>query len=233
MKPLDLWAHELRRTGPAALAGPPALVLLMALLSMFGAWLGSRESTTAFMLAGALEMAMPLITGMAAASSLGRDHAVELQLTLPVSYRSTVLRRLAVMAGWTGLCAAAGSAVLTLGGWWALVPGAPNGLAVQLVWLAPALWLAALGLLASAAFGSAVAATTTVAFVWITEQVATETLQSVPASRLFYLFATMRGTVPGDWTANRVVLLCTAVPLIAAAWPLLGRPERILGGEKE
>ncbi|WP_067170079.1 hypothetical protein [Microtetraspora niveoalba] len=233
MKPLDLWAHELRRAGPAALAGAPALVLLMTLLAILGARLGSRESTTAFMLAGALEMVIPLITGMAAASSLGRDQAVELQLTLPVGYRSTVLRRLAATTGWTGLCAAAGSTVLTLGGWWELLPVTPHGPAVQLTWLAPALWLAALGLLASAAFSSAVAATTTVALVWVVEQVVAGPLQGSLPSRLLYLFATTRGTVPDDWTANRVVLLCTAAVLVAAAWPLLGRAERVLGGDKE
>ncbi|MEV0972222.1 hypothetical protein [Microtetraspora glauca] len=233
MKPLDLWAHELRRAGPAALAGAPALVLLMALLAILGARLGSRESTTAFMLAGALEWVIPLITGMAAASSLGRDQAVELQLTLPVGYRSTVLRRLAVMAGWTGLCAAAGSAVLAVGGWWGLVPDAPGGPAVQLTWLAPALWLAALGLLASAAFRSTVAATTTVAFVWVIELMFPGPLQASLPSRLLYLFATTRGMVPDDWTANRVVLLCSALPLVAAAWFLLGDAERVLGGETE
>ncbi|MCC5581322.1 hypothetical protein IMZ11_37530 [Microtetraspora sp. AC03309] len=233
MKPLELWTHELRRAGPATLVGPPALVLLMAVLAIFGARLGSRESNTAFMLLASLEMAIPLMTGMAAASSLGRDHAVELQLTMPVGYRSTLLRRLAVTVGWTGLCALAGSALLAVGGWWELVPGAPRGLAVQLTWLAPALWLAALGLLASAAFGGTVAATTTVAFVWVAEQVFAGPLQASLPSRLLYLFATTRGTVPDDWTANRIVLLCTAIPLVAAAWLLLGHAERVLGGEKE
>ncbi|MER5422488.1 hypothetical protein [Streptosporangium roseum] len=231
MKPLDLWSHEIRRAGPSALLAPPALVVLIALLAAFGTRLGSREGNTAWFLLGAVETGIPLLTGTAAASLIGRDRAVELQSTLPTGYRSTLLRRLAVTVGWAGLCALAASALLIATGWWDLMPGVPGGLTGQLTWLSPMLWLSALGLLAAATFRSTTAAATVVAFVWVFEQVFSSVFRESPVFRLLHLFATTRGTAPGEWLPNRLTLLSTAVLLLAAAWPLLGDAERTLGGE--
>ncbi|MEU7986263.1 hypothetical protein AB0B56_15475 [Streptosporangium canum] len=231
MKPLDLWSHEIRRAGPAALLAPPVLVVLIALLAAFGTRLGSREGNTAWFLMIALEAGIPLVSGIAAASLIGRDRAVELQLTLPTGYRSTLLRRLAVTAGWSCLCALAASALLIVTGWWDLPPGAPHGPAGQLAWLSPALWLTALGLLAAAAFRGTTAAATVVASVWVFEQVFSSAFRESPVFRLLHLFATTRGTAPGVWLPNRLTLLSTALLLAAAAWLLLGDAERTLEGE--
>ncbi|ACZ84168.1 hypothetical protein [Streptosporangium roseum] len=233
MKPLDLWSHEIRRAGPAAMLAPPALVVLIALLAAFGTRLGSREGNTAWFLLGAVETGIPLLTGTAAASLIGRDRAVELQLTLPTGYRSTLLRRLAVTAGWSCLCALAASALLTVTGWWDLMPGVPGGLTGQLTWLSPMLWLSALGLLAAVALRSASAAAAVVGAVWVFGQVFHGVLQANPVSRSLALFATTYGTPPGEWLPNRLTLLSTAPLFLAAAWLLLGAAERTLGGETE
>ncbi|MEU8268140.1 hypothetical protein AB0B89_13315 [Sphaerisporangium sp. NPDC049002] len=233
MKRFDLWSHEIGRAGPAALVMPPALVLLTGLLALFGTRLGSLEGNTAWMLLGAVEAGFPLMTGIAAASLIGRDPAVELQLTLPSGYRVTLLRRLAVTSGWAALCATAATALFMATGWWDVVPGTPGGLAGQLTWLAPTVWLTALGLLAAAAFRSTVAATTTVAMVWLLEQVVGDVLRGNAVTRSLYLFATSHGAGADDWSVNRVTLLVTAMALLAAAWPLLGDAERVLGGETE
>ncbi|MCT9932734.1 hypothetical protein N5079_21250 [Planotetraspora sp. A-T 1434] len=239
MTALDLWSHEIRGAGRAALLAPPAFVLATLLLAAFGARLGSRAGTTAWMLLWAVETGIPLIAGLAAASVIGRDRATELQLSLPARYRSTVLRRLAVIAGWAALCALALSSLLIVTGWWdvfAALPAFPLGTAAvpagQLTWLAPAVWLTALGLLAAAVFRSTVAATTTVAVVWVFEQVLSGPLRESAAPRLLYLSATARGAAPGAWLPNRLGLICTALPLLGAAWALLGNTERILGGER-
>ncbi|WP_405139806.1 hypothetical protein OG589_24160 [Sphaerisporangium sp. NBC_01403] len=233
MKRLDLWSYEIGRAGPAALVVPPVIVLLTGLLAVFGGRLGSREGATAWMILGTVEAGFPLVTGIAAASLIGRDHAVELQLTLPSRYRVTLLRRLAVTFGWTAVCASAGSVLFIATGWWDVLPGTPDGLAGQLTWLAPTLWLTALGLLAAAVFRSTVAATTTVAMVWLLEQIATDALRGNAVSRWLYLFATSHRPVSADWLGNRVTLLVTAILLLVAAWPLLGDTERVLGGETE
>ncbi|GAA3087799.1 hypothetical protein [Streptosporangium carneum] len=233
MKRLDLWSHEIRRAGPTALLGPPALVVLAVLLAAFGTRIGSREGNTARFLVAFVEMGIPLLTGLLAASLVGRDRAVELRLALPSAYRATLLRRLAVTVGWAGVCALAISALLTAGGWWERLPLSPGGVAGQLAWLSPTLWLTALGLLAYAASRTTVAATATVALVWVVEQALSEALRDNPASRWLYLFATTRGVADGDWLPNRLVLLATALPLAVAAWFLLGDVERFLGGEDE
>lgn len=233
MRSLDLWSHEMKRAGPAALLAPPALVLLVVFLVAFGTRLGSHEGNTARFLMTILETGIPLLAGIAAASLIGRDRAVELQLTLQMGYRSTLLRRLAVMVGWTALCALVVSALLVVTGWWDLLPAASHGLAGQLAWLSPMLWLTALGLLVAAALRSAAAATAIVSFVWLFEQMLAHLFQESLMLRLFHMFATTYGTAPDEWLPNRLTLLATALLLAAAAWPLLGDAERTLGGEVE
>ncbi|HEX8134443.1 MAG TPA: hypothetical protein VF880_13590, partial [Actinomycetes bacterium] len=58
-------------------------------------------------------------------------------------------------------------------------------------------------------------------------------LQEHRWSRLLYLFATTRGTVDQDWTANRLTLLAAGVAMTAAGWLLLRRPSRLLTKEAE
>ncbi|GAA3307993.1 hypothetical protein [Nonomuraea dietziae] len=59
----------------------------------------------------------------------------------------------------------------------------------QLVWPAPALWLAALGFFAAAALRNTAAATSPVAFVWTGEQLFGGALADNAAHRLLHLFA--------------------------------------------
>jgi hypothetical protein len=233
MKSLDLWSHEVRRAGPAALLAPPALVLLIVLLTTFGTRLDSREGNVAWFLLGALETGIPLVAGLAAVSLVGRDRTVELRLTLPVGYRSTLLRRLVVTVGWAAFCALAASALLITTGWWDLTPGAPGALTGQLTWLSPLLWLSALGLLAAVTLRSTTAAASVVAFAWVFEQVFSSVLRESAVSRLLYLFPTTRWGAVGEWLPNRLTLLSTALLLVATAWPLLGNAERTLEGETE
>ncbi|GAA2871561.1 hypothetical protein GCM10010517_31860 [Streptosporangium fragile] len=232
MRPFDLWSHEIRRAGPGALAAPPVLLLAITLMIVCNGF-GAHEGSAAWMLLVLIEAGAPLVVGIAAASMIGSDRMLELQLTAPTSYRSTLLRRLAVTLGWTGVCTMAGSALVIATGWWDRLGDAPQGLSAQLTWLSPALWMAALGLFASAALRSGVAATTLLAFLWLAEQMFGAALQENPVTRLISLFATTQKITPEDWLPNRLTLLATALLLAAAAWYLLGDTERILGGEKE
>ncbi|GGO71786.1 hypothetical protein [Nonomuraea cavernae] len=229
MKPVDLWRHEARRAGLPALLGPPVLAVLILLLATFGARLGSREENTRWMLMGALEMGVPLLAGVAAATLPGRDPVAELRLAIPHGYRPALLRRLAVTLGCTAACAVVVCAALMASGWWTFAYG---GAAGQLVWLAPALWLAALGFFAAAALRSTAAATSLVAFVWTGEQLFSGALADNPAYRLLHLFATT-SYGSNDWPVNRLFLLATAVPLAFGGWLLLGNTERVLRGEPE
>src|SRR5690349_19485785 len=100
---MSLWRYEVRRAGPAALLGPPIAVAVGIAAALANPQ--PDDQTTARILLGALEMAIPLAAGVACASLIGRDPAVELQLTAPTPYRVTVLRRMTVTLVWTATVA--------------------------------------------------------------------------------------------------------------------------------
>ncbi|BCB73739.1 hypothetical protein GCM10022251_14370 [Phytohabitans flavus] len=219
----------MRRAGWTALLTPPVATAVLVLVALLDSGTATDEATARSLLA-ALEMAMPLAAGVGAASLVGRDPAVELQLTAPTSYRSTLLRRLVVTLGWAALLAVLVVGVLVMTGWWPPSRGIVSG---QLIWLAPTLCLGGLGFLAAAAFRGPAAAGSLIAAVWIVQQVFPSAFQDQAWSRLLYLFATTRGAVSDEWTANRLTLVATALAFGVVGWLLLGRTERLLRGEAE
>ena len=234
MRPLSLWRHEVRRAGWAALLPPLVVAVGLGAVAVDGATrLDQPDSATALVLHSLLEVALPLAAGMVAANLVGRDPAIELQLTLPTPYRSTILRRLVVTVGWVAVIALTVATFMVAGGWWHRWPEAHPALAGQLTWLAPTLCLCGLGLLAGALSGSPAVASIVVATLWVFEYAAVGPLQEHRWSRLLYLFATTRGTLDRDWTANRLTLVAAGVAMTAAGWLLLRRPSRLLTKEAE
>lgn len=234
MRPLALWGHEVRRAGWAALLAPLAAAGLLVAVAVDGAArLDQPSRSTALVLQSLLELALPLAAGVGAANLVGRDPAVELQLTLPTAYRATILRRLVVTAGWAAVTALAVAAAMVASGWWHRWPEAHPALAGQLTWLAPTLCLSGLGLLAGALSASPALATSVVAALWVFQYAAAGPLQDHRWSRLLYLFATTRGTVGQDWAANRLTLLVAGAAMTSAGWLLLRRPSRLLTKETE
>ncbi|GAB3162376.1 hypothetical protein [Microbispora hainanensis] len=228
MKHLPLWRHELRRAGWTACAAPAAaLAVTLALTATAAAFGTARPQLERFLLTG-LEALIPLAAGMAAVAVVSRDPSRELQLTLPTPYTTTLGRRLAVLGGLTATLAIAFSAALAAGGWWT-GPGLPYA---PLVWAAPLLWLTGLALLVAALGRSVVLATTTVAAIWLGEQLFAATFATTPGLRPFFLFMTTRIGVPTDWDANRAALAASGALLTALALMLLRRPERLLTEEE-
>jgi hypothetical protein len=234
MRPLSLWHHELRRAGSVALLPPViAEVILVGAAVDGAARLGQPARDTALVLHSSLEVALPLVAGIAAGSLVGRDPAIELQLTMPTLYRGTILRRLIVSAGWVALIALAAAATMVASGWWDRWPGAHEPLAGQLTWLAPTLCLSGLGLLIGALSGSPATATSAVTVLWFFHLAAGSLLGQHRWSRLLYLFATTRATTDDDWLANRLTLVAAGVAMISLGWLLLRRPGRLLTKEAE
>jgi len=227
VRPLSLWRYEVRRAGWAALLGPPVAVALGTGLTMASPL--PDDTTTARILLGVLEMGVPLAAGVGCASLVGRDPATEVQLTVPTPYRFTLLRRLVVTLGWAAIVAALTAVVLIATGWWERWPANHGSLAGQLTWLAPTLGLGAVGFAAGALFRGPAAAGAVVASLWMFQQLFADLAQRHYPGRLLYLFATTRGAVPGDWTANRLTLVGVGVGLILVALVVLGRAERLIG----
>src|SRR6266545_3451552 len=191
MRPLSLWRHEVRRAGWAALLAPLIAAVGLAVLAVDGAIrLDQPDQSTALVLQSLL------------------------QLALPTAYRSTILRRLLVTAGWVALVALTTAAFMVASGWWHRWPEAHPALAGQLTWLAPTLCLTGLGLLAGALSGSPAVASIVVASLWVFEYAAVGQLQEHRWSR-------------------RLTLLAAGVAMTAAGWLLLRRPSRLLTKEAE
>jgi hypothetical protein len=89
------------------------------------------------------------------------------------------------------------------------------------------------GFAAGAVFRSPAAAGALVTTLWALQQFFAGAAQQNLPGRLFYLFATTRGAIPGDWIANRLTLLGAGAALIALALIVLGRSERLISEEDE
>ncbi|MCP9967279.1 hypothetical protein LUW74_27760 [Actinomadura madurae] len=231
MRPLMLWRYEARRAGWTAVLGPPIAVAVGVAAAFANPEPG--DTTTARILLGALEMAVPLAAGVGCASLVGRDPAVELHLAAPTPYRVTLLRRMAVTLGWAAVVAVPTAAVLIATGWWARWPANHGPLAGQLTWAAPTVGLGAAGFASGAVLRSPAAAGALITTVWALQQFFADMAQRHLPGRLLYLFATTRGAAPGDWTGNRLALLGTGAALIALALVVLARSERLIGEEDE
>jgi len=231
MRPMTLWRYEARRAGWTALLGPPVAVALGVAAALANPRPG--DTTTARILLGALEMAVPLATGVACASLVGRDPAVELQLAVPTPYRVTLLRRMTVTLGWAAVVAGLTAAVLIATGWWERWPANHGPFAGQLTWAAPTIGLGAAGFAAGAVFRSPAAGGALVTTLWTIQEFFADLVQQHLPGRLLYLFATTRGAVPGDWTENRLALLGAAAAFVVLAYVVLARSERLIGEEDE
>jgi hypothetical protein len=227
MTPLALWRHEVRRTGWAALLTPPVCTALIGLLGVLQA-LGSGNSlTTARTLQAMLTQSVPLAVGVVAASLVGRDPAVELQLSVLRDYRTTLLRRLAVSFAWATVIAVVVTVALVGAGWWYRLPSTPGPLTGQLTWLAPSAALGGLGFALAALSRNAAVAGGLVAGVWIVQLVVGGSMQGVLG--LFDLSATGDD---GTWLVNRLVLLVAGVVLLVVGWRVLARVERLVRGNE-
>src|SRR4051794_12922688 len=122
---MRLWRHEVRRAGGAALLAPAFAAAVGGVVIVAAGRSGGNARTVPDGLGYILEMAVPLAVGVAVTTLVGRDPAVELQLTLPVGYRATLLRRAAATLGGALVVAVAVDAVLRAG--WAPQRGALVG----------------------------------------------------------------------------------------------------------
>ncbi|GGO12910.1 hypothetical protein GCM10010116_25980 [Microbispora rosea subsp. aerata] len=198
-------------------------------LAAGSAGFGAPPPSVHGVLLSGVEALVPLAAAMAAVTVVSVDRCRELQLALPARYPGTLARRLGIVAGSGAALAVLLTAVLRLTGSWT---GPRSALASVLVWASPLLGLTGLALLVAVLGRSVVLATTTVAVVWLCEQLFAPVLAATAWSRPFFLFLTSRAGVADGWGTNRAVLAACGVLFIATALLLLRRPERLLTEEE-
>ncbi len=174
--------------------------------------------------ASLVEGVLPLGTAVAVARLLGTDPALELQLSYPAAYRRTLLRRAALVAGWSSVFAAVTAAAVAESGLWA--PGLARA---ELAWVTVTAVLTAIAAAAAAAAADGRIGAAVAALVWVIQEGLARSFAGHPALRPFYLFATSRPgpDLAGYWLNRGALLLIGAVAAVAG-WLLLGRPARLL-----
>ncbi|MFF3667846.1 hypothetical protein [Microtetraspora malaysiensis] len=226
---MSLWRYEARRAGWPACLAPPASLLVTLALAAAGAAFGTPRPSVHSLLLSGVEALVPLAAATAAVTVVSVDRCRELQLTLPTGYSLTLGRRLGVVAGIGAALSVLFSVALRLTGSWT---GPDSPLASALVWASPLLGLTGLALLVAVLGRSVVLATTTVAVVWLCQQLFASAMVAGAWSRPFFLFLTSREGVADGWGTNRAVLAACGVLFITIALLLLRRPERLLTEEE-
>lgn len=211
-----LWLQEARRAGLAVWSAPLIVVATATAAAVVIARPGGPHAVARGWVA-VLEAGLPLAAGIPQTTLVGRDPAIELLLTMPVPYRTVLLRRAAcglAAAAATGLAA---TAVL----WWGWsVPHGP--VAGQLIWLSPTVALSGVALLGGVLLREPAAAGGVVTVVWLLAA-----LLPARVPPLLYLFATS-GEFHAGWWANRLLLLLTGIVAVALAVAAAGRSEALL-----
>ena len=229
---LALWRYELRVLGPVLFLVP---VLVLAGLGSLAGLLDLRAVNHGFvaqLLTASLEACLPLAAGVVVASVCARDPALEVLLALPVSYRRTAFRRLALLLGWTGLIALVGTLVLQTVFPWALPP---PGAVAQLIWLGPALCCAGVGALLALLLRSGAASGAVLGMVWVAQLAFHDYFAFTGWTQPWFLFATLEGVYPWGgtfWMANRLDLIAIGVGLFVAIWSYLRNTEWRFRGEE-
>lgn len=242
---IEQWYYELRVLGKRVILTPLLLALGSALFAVF---LQTREVDPARFLSGMLEIMLPIATAVVVATIASSDPAIELQLTTPRRYLYTATKRIALILGWAIVIALLCSILLTvlrmaympqqMLGWAAPLSFLVN----QLTWLAPLLWLAALGLCLALLLRSRAASSAILGGIWILEIIfkdvlaATSWLQPVllfPTTLILFPSALIPNSVFQVWLSSRLEIAGTGLVLLALGWLLLRNPEGLLKGASE
>jgi hypothetical protein len=182
------------------------------------------------MVMAGIEGTVPLVAGIAVATIVSHEPALELQLAVFVPYRRTVLRRIALLLLWSSLIEVLSIALVSAVWPWALPSkGLPGYL---LTWLAPLLWFSAWGAILALLLRSRAASVAVLAVVWAVELLFHGLLGAYGWTRAVYVFATMFDAASSYWAVNRLELLLTSLVIFAGVWLYLRDSEARLQTEE-
>ena len=222
-------AYELRGLGRLGVAMPVFVVLGFAAVAALMALTGATERQVARVLAAVLEVGVPLAAGLAAASVVTGDPAADLHLTLRTRYRTTVLRRLAILFAWTATISASWALVLRGAGLWSLWVPEPF-LTSQLGWMAPLSWCVSFGALLALVLRGSASSGAILGGLWVSEHLFGGLMFEHDWLRPFFLFATTYTPGMEYWLGNRLVLIASALVLMLGVALMLRRGEALVSG---
>lgn len=233
---LERFRYELQIVGKWVLLIPLLAMACFALLAAILAILHVEHLRIAQVLTASLEMILPLVAGLQAATIASHDAAIELQLTLSRKYRFTVLLRIGLIVGWIA-CVALFSSVFMYHLKYLRIPAQLSTLSVlpqfltgQLTWIAPLLWFVALGFCLALLIRSRSASGAIVGGIWIIEAIFYGYFELIGWLKPIFLFPTTLAPSINFWLPNRLELSGIALAFLVMGWLLLHNTEALLQG---
>ncbi|MGH2518106.1 MAG: hypothetical protein ACRDHP_20880 [Ktedonobacterales bacterium] len=243
---LDRIRYELKLNRKVLLLAPAlAIVPVIALVIMQHVL---RQDSARVALAG-LEMLLPLAGGVTVAGTCAGDAALELHLTTLHPYSATGMLRVLLIFCWVACMAMAGLAILALANLLRLPTFAASysplvrALALQLLWLAPFVWLGGVGLCLALLTRSRSASGTLLGGLWLLNVLFVGTIAQTIWLRPVLLFPATLVIFPATavsradfgiyWLTTRFELLGTGLVLFMLGWLLLHNAESLLKGASE
>ncbi len=233
---LDRFRYELRIMGKWVVLIPVLMIVSFVVLAVLLTIMHVEQLRVSQVLTASLEMMLPLSAALVLATITSHDAAIELQLTLPKTYRLTAVGRLALITVWTGAIALFASVfIYHLKFWripsqlatWAVLPQFLIG---QLTWIAPLLWFVAIGFCLTLLLRSRSASSALLGGIWTAEAIFYGFFATTGWLKLVFLFPTTLDPGIDFWLINRLALLGIALACLVAGWFMLSHTELLLQG---
>lgn len=233
---LDRFWYELRIMGRWVILIPFLIMLSFASLAVLLTIMQVGHLRISQVLTASLEMVLPLAAGLLITTIISHDSAIELQLTMPKTYRVTAFVRLSLIIVWTGCIALLCSVFIYHLRFWR-VPSQVETWKVQtqfligqLTWLAPLLWFVSVGFCLALLIQSRTASSALLGGIWTVEAIFYGLFAINVWLKSVFLFPTTLAPDINFWLSNRFELLVTAMVLLVIGWFMLRNTEQLLQG---
>ena len=230
-----IW-YELRIMGKWVILIPPLIILTFALLGEILTIMQVGHLRISQVLTASLEMVLPLAACLLTTTIVSYDSAIELQMTMPKTYRITAFVRLSLIIAWTS-CLALFSSVLVYHLRFWRVPSQvetwkvlPQFLIGQLTWIAPLFWFVGVGFSLALLIRSRSASSALLGGIWMIEAILYGYFAIINWLKPLFLFPTTLAPGISFWLSNRIELLITALILLLLDWLMLQNSEKLLQG---
>ena len=230
-----IW-YELRIMGIWMILIPPLIILTFVLMGLMLTIMQVDHLRISQVFTASLEMVLPLTAGLLTAFVASYDTAIELQMTMPKTYRVTAFFRLSLIIVWTSCIALFSSMFMYHLRFWR-VPSQvetwtvlPQFLIGQLTWIAPLFWLVGVGFSLALCIRSRSASSALLGGIWMIEAIFYGYFATSDWLKPLFLFPTTLAPSISFWLSNRIELLITAFILLLLDWSMVRNTEILLQG---